>query len=41
MADTVIDPDEVLGVIPDQPLPYRGWRVIPDPYGRLWDGDDG
>lgn len=41
LADTVIDPDEVLGVVPDRPLPYWGWGVIPDPYGRLWDGDDG
>jgi hypothetical protein len=41
LADTVIDPDEVLGVVPDRPLPYWGWGVIPDAYGRLWDGDDG
>lgn len=41
LADTVIDPDEVLGVVPGRPLPYWGWGVIPDAYGRLWDGDDG
>lgn len=26
---------------PDRPMPYWGWGVLPDPYGRLWDGDDG
>jgi hypothetical protein len=36
-----IDPEKVLGVVPDRPLPYWGWGVIPDPYGRLFDGDDG
>ncbi|GAA1673786.1 hypothetical protein GCM10009765_23930 [Fodinicola feengrottensis] len=36
-----IDPGEVLGVVPDRPLPYWGWGVIPDPYGRMFDGDDG
>lgn len=36
-----IDPEMVLGVVSDRPLPYWGWAVIPDPYGRLFDGDDG
>lgn len=36
-----IDPVEVLGNLPDTPLPYRGWGDIPDQYGRRWDGDDG
>ena len=36
-----IDPVEVLGVAPGGPLPYWGWGIIPDPYGRLFDGDDG
>jgi hypothetical protein len=36
-----IDPESVLGVVPVRPLPYWGWGVIPDPYGRLFDGDDG
>jgi hypothetical protein len=36
-----IDPQKVLGVVPDRPLPYWGWGVIPDPYGRLFNGDDG
>ncbi len=22
-------------------MPYWGWGVIPDQYGRTWDGDDG
>jgi Plasmid pRiA4b ORF-3-like protein len=36
-----IDPRETLGVVPDRPRPYWGWGTIPDPYGRLFDGDDG
>ncbi|MEV6011286.1 hypothetical protein AB0M29_31275 [Streptomyces sp. NPDC051976] len=36
-----IDPAQELGVIPDMPLPYWGWGTIPDPNGRMWDGDDG
>ena len=36
-----IDPEKVLGVAPSRPLPYWGWGVISDPYGRLFDGDDG
>lgn len=35
-----VDPDEVLGVVPDAPLPYFGWGAIPDQYGRGWEGDD-
>jgi hypothetical protein len=38
---TRIDPIELLGIVPDQPLPYWGWGDIPDQYGRRWDGDDG
>ena len=30
-----------MGLVPDRPLPYWGWGSIPDPYGRMWDGDDG
>ena len=42
----VIGPDEIdpagqLGAVPNGPLPYWGWGSIPDPYGRLFDGDDG
>ena len=36
-----IDPGKELGVVPGRPRPYWGWGVIPDPYGRLFDGDDG
>lgn len=36
-----IDPLEVLGVLPDRPMPYWGWGDIPDQYARRWDGDDG
>jgi hypothetical protein len=36
-----IDPDEQLGIVPDQPMPYWGWGDIPDQYRRRWSGDDG
>lgn len=36
-----IDPLEVLGIVPDEPLSYFGWGDIPDQYGRRWDADDG
>ncbi|MFI7005547.1 hypothetical protein [Streptomyces sp. NPDC050145] len=36
-----IDPAAELGIVPNRPLPYWGWGTIPDPYGRMWDGDDG
>lgn len=36
-----LDPLEVLGIVPDDPLPYFGWGDIPDQYRRRWDGDDG
>lgn len=35
-----IDPLDVLGVVPDAPLPYFGWGNIPDQYGRVWAEDD-
>jgi hypothetical protein len=35
------DPVETLGIVPDRPLPCRGWGDIPDQYGRRWSGDDG
>ncbi len=41
VGDSDVDPMEVLGMVPMRPLPYSGWGVIPDAYGRLWDGDDG
>jgi len=36
-----IDPVQVLGILPDAPLPYWGWGDIPDQYRRRWDSDDG
>jgi Plasmid pRiA4b ORF-3-like protein len=36
-----IDPLQVAGRIPTQPLPYFGWGDIPDQYRRRWEGDDG
>ncbi|MGE5286712.1 MAG: hypothetical protein ACM3ML_05810 [Micromonosporaceae bacterium] len=35
-----IDPVEVLGILPDTPLPSWGWGDIPDQYRRSWDDDD-
>ena len=36
-----IDPDEVLGIVPKDPLPYWGGGSIPDQYGRRSIDDDG
>ncbi|MCQ4213386.1 plasmid pRiA4b ORF-3 family protein [Streptomyces longispororuber] len=36
-----IDPLTTLGIVPHRPMPYWGWGTIPDPYGRMWDSDDG
>jgi len=36
-----IDPLQTVGITPERPMPYWGWGVIPDQYGRTWDGDDG
>jgi hypothetical protein len=36
-----VDPLEVLGIRPKDPLPYWGWGTIPDQYGRRWVDDDG
>jgi len=36
-----IDPLHTVGITPERPMPYWGWGVIPDQYGRTWDGDDG
>ncbi len=38
---TRIDPLDIVGMIPDAPLPFFGWGAIPDQYGRRWDNDDG
>jgi hypothetical protein len=36
-----IDPLDVLGIVPEHPLPFFGWGAIPDQYGRRWGNDDG
>jgi len=41
VAEASVDPREVLGPVPDMPMPYFGWGNIPDQYGRAWDADDG
>ena len=41
VGDSLIDPVETVGLVPDRPLPYFGWGVIPDQYGRVWSADDG
>ena len=34
VVDASIEPHDVLGVVPNAPLPYFGWGNIPDQYGR-------
>jgi pRiA4b ORF-3-like protein len=34
-----INPLETIGIVPGAPLPYFGWGVIPDQYGREWGAD--
>jgi hypothetical protein len=41
VANTRVNPLDVLGLVPERPLPYFGWGNIPDQYGRFWDGEDG
>ena len=36
-----VDPLEVLGIVPNTPLPYWGWGDLPDQYRRRWEADDG
>ncbi|WP_322762375.1 IS1096 element passenger TnpR family protein [Frankia sp. Cr2] len=35
------DPIEQYSHIPNKPIPVFGWGTIPDPYGRLFRGDNG
>jgi len=37
----LIDPKEVLGVVPQVPTPFFGWGNLPDQYGRAWAEGDG
>jgi len=41
VSDSPIDPVEIVGLVPERPLPYFGWGAIPDQYGRAWSDDDG
>lgn len=41
VADQRIDPVEVVGEIPTEPVPYWGWGSFPDQYGRRWMEDTG
>jgi hypothetical protein len=41
VATEPVDLEREVGIVPDRPLPYFGWGSIPDPYGRLWEDDDG
>lgn len=36
-----IDPPEVLGDVPELPVPIWGWGSIPDQYGRATENDTG
>ena len=35
------DPEEVAGIVPDEPIPVWGWGWIPDQYGRRTEDDTG
>ena len=35
-----IDPHDIVGPVPNAPLPYFGWGNIPDQYGRAWAEED-
>ena len=37
---TDADPEELLGGVPPQPVPFYGWGSIPDEYGREADEDE-
>jgi hypothetical protein len=41
IAADLIDPADVVSAGITAPCPFWGWGNIPDPYGRLFDGDDG
>lgn len=41
VGDSLVDPVETLGSLPDRPLPSFGWGAIPDQYGRTWSAHDG
>jgi hypothetical protein len=37
---TDVDPEEVLGAVTAQPVPFFGWGSIPDQYGRETESQD-
>jgi hypothetical protein len=37
----LVDPEEVLGMVPAAPTASWGWGSLPDQYGRRWAADDG
>ena len=39
--DMDVDPVEVSGILPSEPVPIWGWGSIPDQYGRRWPDDTG
>lgn len=41
VVEGVVDPYDVLGVMPLEPTATWGWGSLPDQYGRRWDNDDG
>ncbi|NMH97961.1 IS1096 element passenger TnpR family protein [Pseudonocardia acidicola] len=41
VAEQGVDPFDVLGIQPRQPLAFDGWGDVPDQYGRRWDDDPG
>jgi len=40
VAESRIDPHDVLGLVPNAPAPYFGWGNIPDQFGRAWAEED-
>ena len=38
---TNVDPLELAGIVPEQPIPIWGWGWIPDQYGRRTEDDSG
>lgn len=40
VVDASIDPLDTLGLVPNAPLPFFGWGMIPDQYGRVWAEED-
>jgi hypothetical protein len=41
VAEQRMDPQQVVGIVPAQPVPFWGWGSLPDQYDRRWADDDG